>query len=65
MPAIDMTKIYKEYRGLWVALTDEHKVVASGEDGRQVYEDARKKGEESPILYHVPARGEFFIGKIV
>ena len=62
MPAIDMTKIYKEYRGLWVALTDGNEVVASGDDGRKVYEEAKKRGFHLPTLYRVPARGEFFVG---
>ncbi|MBI2551995.1 hypothetical protein HYW17_01685 [Candidatus Uhrbacteria bacterium] len=61
MPAIDMTEIYRKYPGLWVALTEENKVVAAGEDGKKVFEEAQKKVER-PILYHVPAHAGFFIG---
>ena len=44
MPAIDMTAIYKKYPGMWVALVGENNVVAAGEDGKKVYEEARAKG---------------------
>lgn len=60
MPAIDMTEIYKKYAGLWVALTDDRKVITAGEDGKKVYEEALKK-VESPILYHVPKNQVFFM----
>lgn len=63
MPAIDMTEIYRKYPGLWVALTDDRKVIAAGEDGKKVYEEALKK-IESPILYHVPKNQVFFIGRL-
>ena len=51
MSAIDMTEIYKKYRGLWVALVNENEVVAAGEDGKKVYEEARAKGIQVPRLF--------------
>ena len=42
--AIDWTKIYKKYKGLWVALKkDEKTVVASGKTVREVMEKAKKR----------------------
>ncbi|OGL69253.1 hypothetical protein A3B21_00025 [Candidatus Uhrbacteria bacterium RIFCSPLOWO2_01_FULL_47_24] len=57
-----MTEIYKKYRGLWVAMTKDRQVVASGEDGKKVFEEARAKGVEVPLLYHVPKSQDFYIG---
>ena len=65
MPAIDMTAIYKKYPGMWVALVGENNVVAAGEDGKKVYEEARAKGVEVPRMYHVPKHQMFFIGWIL
>ena len=62
MPAIDMTEIYKKYRGLWVAMTKDRKVVAAGEDGKKVFEEARAKGVDVPFLVHIPSNPEYFIG---
>jgi hypothetical protein len=61
--AIDWTKIYKKYRGLWVALKDDQKtVVASGETAREVIEEAKRKGFGEPILFRVPTKVIPYIG---
>ncbi len=53
--ALDFTKIAKEYKGKWVALTeDEKKVVSFGKSAKDVLEKAKKRGIESPILFRVP-----------
>jgi len=53
--AIDWTKIYKKYRGLWVALDEkEQKVVAFDKKAKKAFEKARKKGVKVPILFKVP-----------
>ena len=55
MKAIDMTKIYRKYKGKWVALTsDEKSVISSGNTAKEVYDKAHKKGFEEPILMQVP-----------
>lgn len=42
--AIDWTKIYKKYKGLWVALDEkERKVVASDKEAKKAFEKAQKK----------------------
>jgi len=51
----DWTKIFKQYKGLWVALEDdEETVVASGETAKQALERAREHGNKHPILSRVP-----------
>ena len=62
MPAIDMTEIYKKYPGLWVAMDKTRHVVAAGEDGKKVFQEARAKGVDVPFLYHVPKSQDFYIG---
>lgn len=53
--AIDWTRIYKQYRGLWVALKDdEQTVVGSGKTAKQAWDAARQKGHEQPILTRMP-----------
>ena len=55
MKAIDMTKIYRKYKGKWVALTsDEKSVISSGKTAKEVYDQAHKKGFQEPILMTVP-----------
>ena len=55
MKAIDWTKIYKNYRGKWVALKDdEQTVVASGETLKEVMGESQKKGLFHPVVTQVP-----------
>lgn len=50
-----MTKIYKQYKGKWVALTPNRKtVITSGSTAKQVYDTAHKKGFKEPILTKIP-----------
>lgn len=61
--AIDWTKIYKKYKGLWVALKDDEKtVVGSGKTAKKALEDAQKKGFKNPILTHMPERLVTYVG---
>lgn len=61
--AIDWTKIYKKYKGLWVALKDDEKtVVASGTTAKQVWQKAQKKGYKNPILFRVPTEILPYVG---
>ena len=60
---IDWTKIYKKYKGLWVALKDDHKtVVASGKTPEEALKLANKKGFISPFLTRVPEKILPFVG---
>lgn len=53
--SIDWIKIYKKYKGQWVALEkDEKTVIASAGSPVEVLKKAAKKGHKSPILHRVP-----------
>ena len=53
--AIDWTKIYNKYKGLWVALKDDEKtVIASGKTACEAWGKAQKKGYAKPILTRMP-----------
>ena len=61
--AIDWTKIYKEYKGLWVALKDDEKtVIASGKTAREAWDKAQKRGYKKPILSHMPDKLVSYVG---
>lgn len=55
MKALDWTKIYKKYKGKWVALKDdEQTVVASGETLKEVMQKSQKKGIGHPMVTQIP-----------
>jgi uncharacterized protein DUF5678 len=61
--AIDWTKIYTQYKGLWVALKDdETTVVGSGGTLREALKEAQKKGYQDPILTRMPDELVTYIG---
>ncbi|HLD25985.1 MAG TPA: DUF5678 domain-containing protein [Candidatus Andersenbacteria bacterium] len=54
--AKNWTKLFKKYRGQWVALeTNEITVISSGATAKIAYNEALKKGHQKPILTHVPS----------
>lgn len=62
--AIDWTKIFQKYKGLWVALNDDEKtVISSGKTVKEVMSRAKKKGFTLPILFRVPTKITPYIGK--
>lgn len=65
MAAIDWTHIYKQYKGLWVALMDDEvTVISSGKSLEETSKKAEKKGFKNPIFYFVPEKMTYFVGKI-
>ncbi len=61
--AIDWTKIYKKYKGLWVALKDDEKtVVGSGKTIKEAWKQAQKKGFGNPIFFRVPTKIIPYVG---
>ena len=61
--AIDWTKIYKRYRGLWVALlSDEKTVVGTGATAKEAWEKAQRKGHKKPILTRMPEELSTYVG---
>lgn len=62
--AIDWTKIFNKYKGLWVALKDdEQTVISSGKTLKETAEKALEKGFAKPIFMKVPQRASYFVGK--
>ena len=55
--AINWAKIYKSYKGKWIALkSDEKTVITSGTRASAVHKKATEKGYKNPILSYVPTR---------
>lgn len=60
---IDLTKVIRQYKNKWVALTsDNRQVVASGFSLKSVLESARKKRIKDPSVFKVPSTDKLFIG---
>ncbi len=60
---IDWTKIYKKYKGRWVALKDDHMtVIASGKTPAETLKAAEKEGFGDPFLTHIPKKVTPFVG---
>jgi hypothetical protein len=55
-------EILEKYKGRWVALTKDNKVISSGYNAKSVYNKAREKGIEIPTLFKVPRENIAFIG---
>ena len=61
--AIDWTKNFIKYKGLWVAMkNDQTTVIASGKTAKDVLKEARNKGLSSPTLFKVPTQIIPYIG---
>lgn len=63
MSAINWSTIFKQYKGLWVALKDDEKtVIASGKTAKEAQEIALRKGYREPILTRMPERIVPYVG---
>ena len=62
MKPIDLTQVYKKYKGLWVALVNDREVISANKSVRKVVEEAKKKGYEQPLLFKVPKNDLPFVG---
>ena len=53
---LDLAALLKDVpRGAWVAISEDRKrLIASGSDMRLVLEEAKKSGENNPIIMRVP-----------
>lgn len=59
----DWTKLYKDYKGLWVALkSDEETVITSGKTLSAVLDAAKQEDYDSPIVTKVPLNNIGYIG---
>ena len=60
--AIDWTKLFKQYKGQWVALKDDEKtVIAHGNNAKEVWDKARRVAPK-PILMQVPTDLVAYVG---
>ena len=63
MAAIDWTKIFRKYKGQWVALKDDEKtVISSGRTAKSALDKAKRKGYLIPILTKMPDRLISYVG---
>lgn len=61
----DWTKIYKKYKGLWVALAeDEETVLASHKTAKKALDVAKGRGYKNPILTRVPEDLTAYVGSL-
>ncbi|MFA6273867.1 MAG: DUF5678 domain-containing protein [Candidatus Paceibacterota bacterium] len=59
----DWSKIYKKYKGLWVALAhDEVTVLSSDKKLSEAIVKAQKKGNKDPIMMRVPDNMNAYVG---
>lgn len=59
----DWSKIYKKYKGLWVALKDDYvTVIATGKTAEDILKISRKKGFNNPFITKVPEQVLPFVG---
>lgn len=59
----NLTKIYKNYKGLWVTLDSKlSKVISSNNNAKKAYSQAIKKGYKEPTLFKVPEKNLPYFG---
>ena len=59
---IDWTHIFRDYKGLWVAIEGKNTVVASGKTPLLVRDEAIKGNHKNTSLFYVPKREGHFAG---
>lgn len=63
--AKDWSKLYKKYKGLWVALgEDESTVLGFGATVKEAVSKAKKKTSKTPFLMHVPKTLDSYVGAL-
>jgi len=63
MKLTDWTNIYTNYKGLWVALSDDNEtVVGSGQAPEQALDEAHAKGFANAAITYVPEEIVTFAG---
>ena len=55
-------RVLTKYRGKWVALSSDNRVISSGCNAKAVYRKAKEKGVEIPTLFKVPKEPISFVG---
>ncbi len=63
--ALNWSKLYQQYKGQWIALKeDERSVIVSGRTAKHVFDEARKKGYQQPIITFMPRELNPLIGMV-
>ncbi|OGI69170.1 hypothetical protein A3A09_00590 [Candidatus Nomurabacteria bacterium RIFCSPLOWO2_01_FULL_42_20] len=61
----DWSKLYKKYKGLWVALAeDELTVLGVGKTVKEAVTKAKQKSSQTPILTRMPETLDAFAGSL-
>ena len=61
----DWSKIYKKYKGLWVALADdEMTVLGVGKTAKEAIIKAKEKSNSTPILTRMPRTLDAYVGSL-
>ncbi len=61
--SVDLTNIYRKYKGQWVALDQKLvKVLSSNKNAKVAYEQAVKRGYKVPTLFKVPSKNIPYVG---
>ena len=64
MTPIDLTPIYKQYQGKWVALSDDYKsVFGSGNTAKEAAEESQANGHQDYILHYVEPTDVLYCGR--
>lgn len=59
-----MTKLYRDYKGKWIALKDDQQtVISSGKTLEETAREAEKKGFKNPIFMQIPIKLTYLVGK--
>jgi hypothetical protein len=61
----DWSKLYKKYKGMWVALaSDEMTVLGVGKTVKEALSKSTKKSKETPILTRMPENLVSYVGSL-
>jgi hypothetical protein len=61
--SVNWSAIFKQYRGQWVALSDdEQQVISAAPTAKEALELARRKGSLKPILTRLPQELVNYVG---
>ena len=61
--ALDWTRLFGRYKGMWVALADdETTVLAAAPTAKEALAAGSSKGTDMPLLYRVPDTLDAFVG---
>lgn len=65
MSPLDLTSIYKQYEGKWVALSDDHKTVyGAGDTVAEAVKQATQSGHSNPTLLFVEPSDTLYCGEV-